>query len=72
MITLCVFGVWKHYAPHRLVWIAFKGQIPEGFEVNHKDLDKHNNRLDNLELLTHSDNLKHAFRILKERKQILI
>lgn len=46
---------------HRLVWLALRGPIPDGYEVNHKDLDKSDNRIDNLELLTHGDNVRHAF-----------
>ena len=33
-----------------LVWEAFNGEIPEGYEVAHIDGDKTNNRLDNLKL----------------------
>ena len=32
--------------------------IDDGLEINHLDEDKENNRLDNLELITHEDNLK--------------
>lgn len=70
MVTLCEFGKWKHFSPHRLVWEAFNGPIPQGMEVNHKDLDKTNNRLDNLELLTHQQNLIHAFTEIKRRRQL--
>ena len=42
---------------HRLVFDSFVG-ITEGFEINHLDEDKENNRLDNLELITHEENLK--------------
>ena len=45
---------------HRLVWETFKGLIPVGYELNHIDHDKSNNSLLNLELVTHSDNLKKA------------
>lgn len=41
---------------HRLVWLAHKGPIPEGFTVEHKDGDRLNNRLKNFELLTKGDN----------------
>ena len=36
-----------HYV-HRLVWKAFNGEIPEGYEIDHKDRDKNNNSLSNL------------------------
>ena len=42
---------------HRLVFDSFIG-ITDGLEINHLDEDKENNRLDNLELITHEDNLK--------------
>lgn len=42
---------------HRLVWETFNGPIPAGFEVNHINEDKSDNRLANLNLLTHKDNV---------------
>lgn len=47
----------KHPFVHRLVYEAFVSLIPKGYEVNHKDENKSNNRLDNLELLTHWENV---------------
>lgn len=46
---------------HRLVWLALRGAIPAGLEVNHKNLNKSDNRIDNLELLTHVENVQHAY-----------
>lgn len=46
---------------HRLVWEAFNGPIPENFEINHIDHDKSNNKLSNLELVTHSENMHKSF-----------
>jgi hypothetical protein len=48
---------------HRLVWQHLYGDIPDGLLVNHKDGNKSNNRPDNLELATYSENQKHAFRL---------
>jgi hypothetical protein len=47
---------------HRLVAQAFIGFIDRGFEVNHKDGDKTNNCVSNLEIVTRSENCTHAIR----------
>ncbi|HJU45702.1 MAG TPA: NUMOD4 motif-containing HNH endonuclease [Chitinophagaceae bacterium] len=59
---------------HRLLVEAFIGRIEEGFEVNHKDGNPQNNRLDNLEIVTHSQNIKHAYDnglIKRKTKQVI-
>ena len=48
---------------HRLVLAAFVGKCPAWQEVNHKNLDKADNRLENLEYITHKENLSHARKI---------
>jgi hypothetical protein len=45
---------------HRLVAMAFIGDV-EGLEVNHKDGNKANNNVENLELVSRSENIKHAY-----------
>lgn len=45
---------------HTFVWEFFNGPVPEWLEVDHKDGDKTNNRLLNLQLLSHGDNLRKA------------
>ena len=46
---------------HRLVWEAANGRIPAGMQINHKDLDKTNNRLANLEVVDGSGNIRHSY-----------
>lgn len=48
---------------HRLVWLAFNGEIPPNMEVNHIDENKLNNNLSNLNLLSHKDNMVWGTRI---------
>ena len=48
----------KHFLVHRVVWEAFNGEIPEGLIIDHIDGNPHNNALDNLQAITHQDNLK--------------
>lgn len=42
---------------HRLVVEAFVGPIPAGFDVDHLDYDRSNNRLANLRVVPHSENV---------------
>ena len=44
---------------HRIVVEAFIGKIPKGKEINHKNLDKQCNNIDNLEIVTRSENALH-------------
>ena len=46
---------------HRAVYEAFRGEIPEGLEINHIDGNKLNNKLTNLELTTRMENIKHSW-----------
>jgi len=48
---------------HRIVMASFVGVCPTGKTVNHKDGDRTNNRLENLEYITPSENKIHAIRI---------
>jgi hypothetical protein len=41
---------------HVLEWERHHGPVPDGYEVHHKDLDKQNNDISNLELV---DDLTH-------------
>lgn len=52
----------RHILVHRLVAEAFIRPIPDGMEVNHIDSVRSNNRVENLEIVTPSENVRHAFR----------
>lgn len=41
----------RHYSRARLVWRAFHGDLPRGYKIVHKDGDRTNCALDNLELV---------------------
>lgn len=47
---------------HRIVWEAVNGTIPEGYEIHHKDKDRNNNSIDNLELLDSKTHKRNHFK----------
>jgi HNH endonuclease/NUMOD4 motif len=53
-------GVQSWHTVHSLVMTAFRGPRPEGYEINHKDGNKNNNRLSNLKYVTPKKNHEHA------------
>lgn len=59
-VSLYKHGVKKFLALSRLVYEAFKGEIPEGLQVNHIDEDPTNNHLWNLNLMTPKENTNWA------------
>jgi hypothetical protein len=63
-VRVNLFGREYRAQAHRIVWIAARGPIPEGQEPNHKNGIRGDNRPSNLELLTKSGNLKHAYDVL--------
>ena len=47
--TICVSG--KNVLLHRYVWEKYYGTIPTGFEIHHKDKNRKNYSISNLELI---------------------
>ena len=54
-------GKYRSAVAHRIVWIATHGPIAPGLEINHRNRDKADNRIDNLEAITHLQNVRHAY-----------
>lgn len=63
-IKLCKNGKSSTYKVHKLVAETFLDKpddyVLKQYEVNHKDYDRKNNHVDNLEWLTHSENIQHS------------
>ena len=56
-------GTGINFSCHRLVAAAFIGPCPEGKQINHSDCNKTNNTLINLEYVTGSENIRHAYKM---------
>ena len=65
-------GYYKHanIFMHRYVWEFYNGKIPEGYEIHHKDLNRNNNNIENLECISTSDHRKlHADLLTDEQRE---
>ncbi len=67
-IGLAGRGRFQSTLVHRLVAAAFIGPRPAFAEVNHKNGDKRDNRFENLEYVTHRENVHHAVEVLGKFK----
>lgn len=59
-VSLLKNGIEKRRQVHRIVMEAFRGK--SDLFVNHKDLNPKNNKLCNLEYVTHTENIHHAIK----------
>lgn len=66
IVWLCKDGKPKAVTVHRIVACAFLGE--KDLDVNHKDGNKENNNIENLEWVTRSTNITHSYRVLNHKK----
>lgn len=66
-VKLCMNGVRCKKALHRIVAEAFIPNPLNKPEVNHKDGNKSNNCVSNLEWSNRSENEQHSYNVLKKR-----
>jgi hypothetical protein len=63
MVSLYRDGKGTTTAVHRIVAMTFLGERPTGYTINHKDGNKLNNSVENLEFVTLKENREHAIRL---------
>ena len=49
-----------NFMEHRVIWYFCVGSIDENMVINHKDFDRANNNINNLELVSQKENVAHA------------
>lgn len=54
---------------HRYVWEFYNGEIPEGYDIHHKDGNRANNDITNLEMLERSEHKKYHSEHLSEEER---
>lgn len=60
-VVLCWGGRKRRFSVHRLIAAAFHGAPPFGAVTNHKNGIRDDNRAENLEWVTPSENVSHAY-----------
>lgn len=56
MTSAAYDGKTYYFMEHRVIWVWHNGAIPQGLVINHKDFNKANNSIDNLEVMTQQEN----------------
>ena len=53
-------GKMYYFMEHRVIWVWNNGAIPNGLVINHKDFNRANNDINNLELVTQKENVEYS------------
>jgi len=69
MVNLRQNNIQKYMKIHRLVMLAF--DWINKLDINHKNWIKNDNRIDNLEWCTMSENIKHSYNVLWRKPYII-
>jgi hypothetical protein len=55
------------YLAHRLTWIYFNGDIPEGLDIDHINRTPSDNRIENLRMATRRENIQNSKRVFNNK-----
>lgn len=62
-VRTSIDGISYRAKAHRIVWIYFRGDIPDGLQINHINGKRDDNMPENLEVVNTSQNITHAYKI---------
>ena len=68
---ISINGVNKNITAHKMVYETYIGEINKSLDINHIDGNKLNNSFDNLEQVTRSENMLHAYKLGLRKPSIM-
>lgn len=71
-VTLSKNGKRKTFAIHKLIFINFIGEIPNGMQIDHTDGVKDHNYPENLRLVTASQNTQYAYELGLNKSKLTV
>lgn len=65
---VCQDSKQKAFRVHRAVYETFVGEIPEGYEIDHINTKRDDNRVENLRAVTHAENTRNPLTVQHKSK----